>query len=230
MKRMGQKYIVVFWAACFLLIGMGVVFRVFAAKIQHVPVQLQMPLESFPLEVDGWVGQDVPIPDQILAVAGNDDYLHRVYSRSGRQAPVNLYIAFTARPGKMLGHSPEICYVGAGYILDEHRRTELAMHDDQKIPCMLNLFRKPLPDESVCYVLHYYMLDDQNFATDDKDFRALKWRMPNFSQKSGHFVAQIRFSGPDNKEVRKAAEDLSDDIVHFFRQAAQPIVNNTAND
>ena len=227
MKMFGKKYMVAFWAACFLLIGMGIVFRIFAAKIQHVPMQLQTPLATFPLEVDGWVGRDVPIPDTVLAVADNDDYLHRMYSRSEGGAPVNLYIAFTARPGRMLGHSPEVCYVGAGYLLDDRGRAELRLRDGREIPCVVNRSHQPMPDEAIAYVLHYYLLNDQ-IITDDRGFRGLKWRKPNFSRETGHFVAQIRFSGPNSDEVLRAAEELSDNIIHFFRQAAEAPADTAA--
>ena len=73
-------------------------------------------LTTLPHELERWRGYDAkPLADDIVALLGVDDYIHRTYlSASG--VPVNLYAGYyhSQRQGDTI-HSPQNCLPGAGW-------------------------------------------------------------------------------------------------------------------
>lgn len=201
--------------ACVLLVTMAIVFRAFADRVQHVPLVLSEPLSEFPLEIVDWSGTDEPISEQLLAVAGNDDYLHRYYRHAGQSGWVNLYIAFTGTPGKLLGHRPEVCYVAAGYVQQDNQPGTFKTSGGRDVAFTMNEFYRPGKGSPPIHVMHYYLLDDQ-LIVHERGFSGLKFRKPNLNRDKGRYAAQVRFSGPDPELVQQAAADLSDQIIAFF--------------
>jgi len=87
--------------AVIIILLSGIVYRVLASHLKVVvgtPIELPVPLSEFPVEVNGWAGKDVPIPDNIQRVAKNDDFLNRLYINEKNDKWVNLYVAYSARP------------------------------------------------------------------------------------------------------------------------------------
>ena len=81
-----------FWPAWLLaviaLLLAGAVYRVAASRIKLVtetPITLPVPLSAFPMQVGNWIGRDVPIPENIQRVAGNDDFLNRLYINKSKK-------------------------------------------------------------------------------------------------------------------------------------------------
>lgn len=75
------------------------------------------PLAEMPRQIGEWQGMaDPPLPDDILAVLGVDDYLTRRYVAPGTQ-PVSLYIGYygSQRRGSTI-HSPQHCLPGTGWV------------------------------------------------------------------------------------------------------------------
>ena len=121
-SKKGKISISLVWiSAVLLLISTGITYRVIAAHLKFVvgaPIRLPIPLSSFPVEVGNWGGKDVPISQNIQRVAGNDDFINRLYVNKSNRQWTNVYIAYCARPRNMLGHQPDICYVGGGWVHD----------------------------------------------------------------------------------------------------------------
>ena len=74
-------------------------------------------LATFPLHVDGWLGEPVPINDPtVLKQLGASDYLLAEFSRTPGTPNINLWIAYY---GEQLGnaaiHSPKDCLPGGGW-------------------------------------------------------------------------------------------------------------------
>lgn len=76
------------------------------------------PLETFPHELGGWTGRDLPIDKEVLQVLGPGDFLSRAYSGASNAAPIDLFIAYypSQRTGDTI-HSPQNCMPGAGWTL-----------------------------------------------------------------------------------------------------------------
>ena len=77
--------------------------------------------ESFPVNVGGWTGTDVPIPPDIREVLGEGDFLTRVYIRNPEEPGISLFLAYfrSQRTGSTV-HSPQQCLPGAGWTPIEH--------------------------------------------------------------------------------------------------------------
>ncbi len=92
-------------------------------------------------EVPGWSHQDIPIADtpemqkRVFELLNFDDGEFAVYS-DGRRA-VSMYVAYW-RPGKMTprlvaGHTPDVCWVGAGWKIQRAVVNNALSHGAQPI-------------------------------------------------------------------------------------------------
>lgn len=97
------------------LLAMGSLF--FTARSERMPDRA--PLLSFPLEFDGWHGQEEGIPAEVLKASKVDDYLNMNYVSDKMDIQINLYIAYykSQRKGSST-HSPRSCIPGGGWEID----------------------------------------------------------------------------------------------------------------
>ena len=85
------------------------------ADADETPVERD-PLTSLPYQLDHWNGRDArPFPDDVVALLGVDDYVHRTYLNEAG-VPVSLYAGYydSQRQGDTI-HSPQNCLPGAGW-------------------------------------------------------------------------------------------------------------------
>lgn len=111
-----------------ILFFCGWLFIARASKMELVPIG--RPLIEFPLEVNGWTGQQQPpLADSVLENLGVDDYLNRTYYRSSRTA-LDFYVGFYQyqRQGKAI-HSPLNCLPGAGWNPVERDHLNILVQD-----------------------------------------------------------------------------------------------------
>ena len=102
-------------AAIVIALLLGTAF--FAAHVtgteNHVDRE---PLAALPHVIDSWRGREAtPLADDVVALLGVDDYIHRVYV-SDAGVPVGLYAGYygSQRQGDTI-HSPQNCLPGAGW-------------------------------------------------------------------------------------------------------------------
>lgn len=197
-----------------LLIG-GVFYRQFSEYLQKAaaqPVSLDVPLKNLPIEINNWQGRDVPIPDEIVRVAQNDDFVNRYYANSQHRISANLYIAFSATPRTMLGHRPDVCYKGAGF---NHEFTEekiLKSAAGLEFPCLVHKFSL---GDKVIYVLNFYILNG-TITTNEGGFAGIAMRLPNIEGKIARYVAQVQISSDFQISTEQAAIDFTDIILEFL--------------
>ncbi len=101
-----------------LLVAGGAGYRLLADFVGSelaTQVRLDPPLATLPMHIGSWIGEDVPVREGVLRIAGNDDYVSRTYRNAETGEVVNLYIGYTARPRTMLRHRPSVCYPSAGW-------------------------------------------------------------------------------------------------------------------
>ncbi len=85
-------------------------------------------LASLPIQVGGWVGTDIPIPQGILATLGPGGFVQRVYKeRQTEEPPVDLYLAHLPNQQALRYHLPHDCLVGSGWSLTESGTTSLSL-------------------------------------------------------------------------------------------------------
>ena len=85
----------------------------------------------------------MPISETVLKVAGNDDYLSRFYVNPKVQAGATLYVGYTAEPRRMLGHRPQVCYVGSGWVHDYTNQEVIRTAKGKEQDCLIHRFYKP---------------------------------------------------------------------------------------
>jgi len=204
--------------AILLFLFAGIAYRITAHRLRlavDTTVKLPVPLLAFPIEIDGWNGEDVPIPYNIQRVAGNDDFLSRLYINKQTNEWVNVYIAYSARPRTMVGHKPEVCYVGSGWILEDTEPSKVISDSGTVISCLIHHFYKPAPENSKVVVLNFYILNGQ-ITSDERGFSGVGWRTPNVAGSLARYVAQVQISSVLENSVRLAAKDMTDLISEFF--------------
>ena len=188
-------------------------------------IALPVPLSTFPMEIGLWTGEDRPLTPDVERIAGNDDYLSRVYTNGATGEWARIYVAYSARPRTMVGHRPQVCYVGGGWVHDETRADKVALTDGRVIPCLIHRFHK---EGGSTVVLNYYVLNGVP-TNDEGRFAGVGWRRPNIAGDPAWYVAQVQVSGgsavrklatitgphvlrhlPDQEGNVAAAKDLSD--------------------
>ena len=96
--RFGRISTSLMWGLCLVLVVLsGLTYRVLASRLKsvvEVPIELPVPLSVFPAQIGAWVGKDVPIPPNIQRVAGNDDFLNRLYINESANHWANVYNAW----------------------------------------------------------------------------------------------------------------------------------------
>ena len=154
------------WAAARLvcvgvLLGGGIAYRccdALLAAADALPAPLVRPLGSLPTQIGSWHGVDVPLDERVVAVAGTNDQVYRRYAERESGNVVDLYVAYAARPARMLGHRPEVCYPAHGWIHVWSRTDRVTLAGGGELDCLVTAFRREKPAPSAVVVLHYLSL------------------------------------------------------------------------
>lgn len=205
-------------ASIVLVVLSGITYRVLASRLETVvgaPIELPIPLSSFPMQVGDWAGKDVPIPPNVQRVAGNDDFLNRLYINESNRQWANVYVAYSARPRTMSGHRPQVCYVGGGWVHDSTEQSQVFSNAGVSIPCLIHRFHKPAPENTEIIVLNYYILNGQ-LTCDESSFSGVGWRTPNIEGNAAHYIAQVQISSVLENSVCSAAKDFTDSILDYL--------------
>lgn len=204
--------------AVVLLVCAGISYRVLASRLELVAgttVKLPVPLEALPDRIGSWAGEDVPIPANIVRVAGNDAYLNRLYINNLNNQWANVYIGYTAHPRTMLGHRPQICYVAGGWVHDGTERNQISSRSGIELPCLIHRFHRPAPDREDIVVLNFYIVNGR-ITSDERVFSGVLFRTPNIDGDPARYVAQVQVSSRLENSVRAAARDMAELILEFF--------------
>jgi EpsI family protein len=182
--------------ACLVLGVSGVGYRYAALHLNALAKRPLLPavaLSAFPLRIGPWEGEDHPLSETTLQIAGNDDYVSRVYRKLGTDDAVSFYVSYTSQPRTMAGHRPDLCYVGAGWNLEETEERQLQTADGRDLPILVHTFRKPPPDMTRLFVVNYYLVNGR--ATSDyRDFSGLRLRLASLARERVDYAAQIQIA------------------------------------
>jgi EpsI family protein len=85
------------------------------AATHQTPIQLNAPLNTMPLTLAGYIGDERPVTEEEQKVAGMTDYVFRVFSRDSTAA-FSVYVGYyeSQVTGRTI-HSPKNCLPGAGW-------------------------------------------------------------------------------------------------------------------
>lgn len=97
-----------------ILMLIGALYLARADQFEQIPTR--EPLETLPLMLGTWRGENLPNLDQkVESILGVDEYVNRFYQK-GSLPPVSLYVGYyqSQRQGDTI-HSPLNCLPGAGW-------------------------------------------------------------------------------------------------------------------
>jgi hypothetical protein len=205
-------------AAIAVMLVCGTTYRALAERVNRIasqPIRLPLPLASIATDIGRWSGKDVPLSESVIKTAANDDYVNRLYLDESQRQWANLYIAYSARPRTMLGHRPDICYVGAGWVLDSTDKTSFDSKRGLRVPCLLHRLHRPGPLRDEIVVLNFYIVNGVT-SNDEELFSGVQWRTPNIEGNIARYVAQVQISSVVENTARSAATEFTDSILDFL--------------
>ena len=208
--------------AVLLAVGAGIAYRVGAAGLRTAlndPIELPVPLSEIPTRINGWVGEELELPESIrkyMEANFADDYVRRQYVRATGGSWASVYVVYCAsRPGGLLGHRPRVCFPANGWIHDETVPSQIVLRSGREIRCLRHQFHKAAPSYRQICVLSFYVLNGQ-ITLDEDEFSGFFGRRPNISGDPARYVAQVQISSVLEHSARTAASDMLDKILAFL--------------
>jgi hypothetical protein len=216
----GQMSAWLIWIlALLLLISAGVSYRALESLTFKTVINLPMPLNTFPVLIGNWTGIDLSIPSitqEYMKKNFADDYISRRYVNGKTQAWVDVYVVYCAsRPGGMLGHQPQVCYPGNGWIHDSTEKSQFLTRQGMEIPCLIHRFHKPAPSYDESVILNFFIVNGQ-LDTNQEGFSGLWGRRFNLTRNPARYVAQVQISSKSENSIRNAAKDMAELIIDLL--------------
>ena len=205
-----------------LLISAGITYRILASSLERIvdkPIKLPVPLSDFPLEIGEWSGKDINIPSTTLEYMREhfaDDYFSRRYRNSVTNEIADVYVVYcSSRPGGILGHKPQVCYRGYGWVHDGTHTEEFISRGGRQITYLIHRFHMPDSMNNQKVVMNFYILNGRPTAN-EKDFSGLFGRRLNIAGDLARYVAQVQISSVSENSVRSMAKDIVDLILDYL--------------
>ena len=176
------------------------------------------PLGSFPQQLGGWAGTDVPIPSDQLEILGAGDFLLRVYQQTARSSPyVDLFVAYfpSQRAGDTI-HSPKHCLPGAGWFPLQASRTTLSFPGHA--PFVANRYVIAKGDDRQL-VLYWYWAHDRAVAS---EYWAKFYLLADSIRLNRSDGALIRVTTP---MVSGESPDIAEQRLTSFAGNVVPVIN-----
>lgn len=208
--------------AVVLLLGAGAAYRTKADAwgMRAGPrVELPVSLAEIPKRIGEWTGEDLEIPtttEVYMRTHFADDFVSRRYLNAARGLWADAYVVYCAtRIAGILGHRPEICFPGHGWIHEGTVPSQFTTGSGRVFECLIHTFRKPAPDFQQVHVLSFYVLNGQ-ITLSERDFSGLFDRRPNLSGDIARYVAQVQISSTKEHSARALASEMVDTILAFL--------------
>ena len=111
-----------------IILTIGMVAQAALETFNHTDrPALRAPLSSIPFELGQWIGEDLPVENDIIERSQTTEYLSRIYEHRGHPGlAVRLWINYS-RQGNNLRHTPEICLPSGGWNKIESQTWMLTM-------------------------------------------------------------------------------------------------------
>lgn len=154
---------------------------------------LVRPLAEIPMNLGSYSARDVPLRDDVLQVAGVDEYIQREYVDVDGGRRLVVYVGYWGRENTGLGHGPEVCYPAGGWSVDAPVRESSfpdaagVLAEDARLS--LHRFIRMEPEGvSRCAVGFVAAMSGLLRPTS----RGAYWHLPgHLYGESGHYLAQV---------------------------------------
>jgi len=165
-------------AAAIAVVGAGgSAYAYLAGYARLVHFAQAAPLETIPLVIGDWKGEDKPIDEQIQKAITYDKAICRVYRDPyGREIGV-MVIFWEASTSIQWYHHPDVCFPNRGFAptFKSYRNVELS--GGRELPVTVRHFKREMTRVNMIYWTqegeHVFSEDDENNA--DKTGPGLKW-------------------------------------------------------
>jgi EpsI family protein len=87
-------------------------------------------VSAFPMEFNGWKGQDLPVDENAYAILETKNLILREYNKGDDK--VYLYIVYS-QDNRKVSHPPEVCFEGSGITVVEKEKKPLVLADGRTI-------------------------------------------------------------------------------------------------
>jgi EpsI family protein len=163
-------------------------------------------LSTLPHEIDRWRGREAaPLPGDVVALLGVDDYVHRAYAAPG-EPPIGLYAGYyhSQRQGDTI-HSPQNCLPGAGWRPIESTTVAIDV-GGRSVSVNKYVIQKGL-DQQI--VLYWYQGRGRIVANEFANKGLLMWDAATLRRTNGGLVRIVT--------PRSPARDATADVMAFAR-------------
>lgn len=203
-----------------LLLASGLGYRTLAARFSRPSDSVPLApgtLSKLPLKLGNWVGQERPLDDVVIQATDTDDHINREYWRQDGRAAVSLFVAYGVHLRDLEPHRPEVCYTGAGWILEASRKARLTVTDGGELPCQLQNFRRGGLAGARITVLSYYIIDGE-YCPDVSLLRSMAWRTSHRDT----YAVQVQVACGGSSSVSTVAEQA----VESFAAESAPVIRD----
>ena len=172
---------------------------------------------TVPIEIDDWVGQEVPIRSGALALLKPNVILSRRYRHRETGQYVEFLLVQCRDARDMLGHFPPVCYPSSGWTV-RAKKEEVWEAEGQRIPGMAYEFYQAFPTHSTTLIVNNLLL-----LPDGKMVRSMKavGRMASDYQKHFYGAAQIQLVFHENVPAGERQQTMQ-----TFLGAIRPIIES----
>ena len=171
-----RRPIVAVLAVTVMMLVSGVAYQTLVARVKGSMKGSPMAPEtvaSFPMQIGGWTGREVPLDETIARKTDADAHINRQYSRHNGRESVVLYVAY-GRTWEMMFHRPEVCYPANGWTLISSDSQELPVRNGMQLPC--SIFRFSLGEfQTREVVVLYYCIADGTIYRNISLLRSRVW-------------------------------------------------------
>lgn len=124
-----NKLAIPFALISLVVIGMFRSNPVESAAVDEYHDVVKQVIESIPFDVNGWVGQEVPLPQSATNLLRPNGLTARHYTHAEREVSATLMIAQCRDARDMAGHFPPRCYPANGWLTPDGVEPELVRVD-----------------------------------------------------------------------------------------------------
>ena len=164
------------WITVALVLLVHLAVRLAARPPETVRIEMpDRPIEALPLELAGWVGEDVDHEMDWFTLADARTGINRRYRHPSGQVVWVLVAAYDYLPDRTISlpHRPELCYSLAGYEIGPGRELQVgSRHEFACVPILLPVER----EGGETFVLYWYQLDRDGFSSNE-GLRQNIWRL-----------------------------------------------------
>ena len=196
MKTTDSKRI---WILIVTLLGVQIgtltILRGFTAVDVILP---QKGLNSLPLEIGEWKGEDSELDAKVFPVLGTNHTVNRIY-QGPKGRSLSLHTALWPDIKSLMPHQPQLCYTNAGWNLSEEKTVEVTTLTAPSIKVRLFSIER---ENRKMKVLYWYQLGDNIFwnNNDAKTAHRLLWGKQKVMAPMKVMI-QIEDKNDDNAEL-----------------------------